>query len=152
MLRIAIASDHAGMRLKDRLRECLTAQGYALEDLGTYAEEAVDYPDFALAVAEEVAAGRFDRGILVCGTGAGMCIAANKVPGVRAALCNDPFTAQASRAHNDANVLTLGARVIGPELACTITRTWLETPFEGGRHARRVAKIGAIESKYSRST
>lgn len=128
----------------------LTAQGIHYHDFGTYAPDAVDYPDFALPVAEAVARGEFDRGIIVCGTGIGVSIVANKVPGVRAALCHDTFSARSSRAHNDANILTLGERVVGPGLALEIVRVWLASEFEGGRHARRVAKIAAIEKKYSR--
>lgn len=128
----------------------LTAQGIHYHDFGTHAPDAVDYPDFALPVAEAVARGEFDRGIIVCGTGIGVSIVANKVPGVRAALCHDTFSARSSRAHNDANILTLGERVVGPGLALEIVRVWLASEFEGGRHARRVAKIAAIEKKYSR--
>lgn len=149
-MRIAVASDHGGFRLKQEIINYLGLAGYEFEDLGTYSAESVDYPDFAQAVAEAVRSGDFDRGIILCGTGIGVCIAANKVPGIRAALCHDTFSARASREHNDANVLTLGERVIGPGLARDIVAVWLAAEFQGGRHARRVAKISAIEEKYSK--
>ncbi|MEW5762625.1 MAG: ribose 5-phosphate isomerase B [Bacillota bacterium] len=148
-MRVAIASDHAGLNLKREVALYLEAEGIPYRDFGTYTREAVDYPDFALPVAEAVARGEFDRGIIICGTGIGVSIVANKVPGIRAALCHDTFSARAARAHNDANVLTLGERVVGPGLALEIVRVWLASPFEGGRHARRVAKIAAIEKKYT---
>ncbi len=119
--------------------------GIAYEDVGCDCPESVDYPDYALPVAERVAKGEFDRGILVCGTGIGMSIAANKVKGVRCAVVSDEFSARMSREHNEANVLALGERVVGPGLAREIVRVWLTTDFAGGRHGRRVAKIGAIE-------
>ena len=148
-MRVAIASDHAGVNLKREIVLFLEGQGIVYRDFGTYTQDAVDYPDFALPVAEAVARGEFDRGIIVCGTGIGVSIVANKVPGVRAALCHDTFSARSARAHNDVNVLTLGERVIGPGLAVEIVRVWLAAGFEGGRHARRVAKIAAIEKKYT---
>jgi ribose 5-phosphate isomerase B len=147
-LQVALGSDHAGFSLKEEIKRYLREAGIDFHDFGAFGPEAVDYPDFALAVAEAVAAGRFARGILCCGTGIGVAIAANKVPGVRAALCHDTFSARASREHNDANVLTLGARVIGPGLAREIVRTWLAAEFVGGRHQRRLEKIRAIEQKY----
>jgi ribose 5-phosphate isomerase B len=119
--------------------------GIAYEDVGCDCSDSVDYPDYALPVAERVAKGEFDRGILVCGTGIGMSIAANKVKGIRCAVVSDEFSARMSREHNDANVLALGERVVGPGLAREIVRIWLTTDFAGGRHGRRVAKIGAIE-------
>lgn len=151
-MKIAIASDHGGFRLKEEIIQYMAKTGIDYEDFGTYSEESVDYPDFALPVAEAVREGRFDRGILCCGTGIGVAIVANKVPGIRAAQCHDTFSARAAREHNDANILTMGQRVIGPGLAREIVRVWLEAGFSGGRHACRVEKIGAIEQKYSRST
>ena len=145
-MKIAAGSDHAGYRLKEHLVRLVEAQGHQVTDLGTRSEDSVDYPDFAAAVASEVAAGRADRGLLVCGTGVGVAIAANKVDGIRAATCNDLYTSRLSRAHNDANVLTLGARVVGEGLAEDIVRTFLATEYEAGRHQRRVEKIHAIES------
>jgi ribose 5-phosphate isomerase B len=145
---VAIGSDHGGYELKQLLRAYLGELGYAPLDCGTFSTEAVDYPDFALAVAELVANGRAWRGIVVDGAGIGSCMAANKVPHIRAALCYDQATAVNSREHNDANVLTLGAGLIGPALARQIVKTWLDTPFGGGRHARRVDKIIAIERRF----
>jgi len=146
-MRVAIASDHGGWALKGRLLEVMAGlPGIEVIDLGTDGPESVDYPDYALPVADGVASGRFDRGILICGTGVGMAIAANKVRGVRAALCSDPLTARLSREHNDANVLALGGRIIGPEMAAEIVRVWLTTPFAGDRHSRRLAKIAAREA------
>jgi len=144
-MRIAIGSDHAGFDLKEELIPFLKAAGHAVEDMGTSGRESCDYPDFARAVAEAVAQGRHERGILICGTGIGMSIAANKVAGVRAALCAEPFSARLAREHNDANVLCLGARVIGPGLAQAIVAAFLEGQFEGGRHQRRVDKIRGLE-------
>ncbi|WP_084413248.1 ribose 5-phosphate isomerase B [Desulfovirgula thermocuniculi] len=149
-MRVALAADHGGFRLKEEIISFLKENNIPFHDFGTHSEEAVDYPDFALKVAEAVASGQFQRGIICCGTGIGVAIAANKVPGVRAALCHDTFSARASREHNDANVLTMGQRVIGPGLAREIVRVWLSAEFAGGRHARRVAKIAEIEKKYSR--
>lgn len=147
-MRVALGADHGGYRLKEEIKEWLDEMGIAYEDFGTKSPDSVDYPDYARIVAEKVAAGEFERGILVCGTGIGMCIAANKVPGVRAALVHDVFSARATREHNDANVLTLGERVVGPGLARAIVEAWLETKFAGGRHERRVEKIKAIEENY----
>ncbi len=147
-LKIAIGSDHGGFRLKEEIRKLLEEKQYEFRDFGTYSEDAVDYPDIALAVALAVREGAYDRGILVCGTGIGIGIAANKLEGIRAALCHDTFSARASREHNNANILTMGERVIGPGLAKDIVNIWLETDFAGGRHARRVDKISGIEKKY----
>lgn len=144
-LKIAIGCDHGGFRLKEEIRNMLEEKGYDFKDLGTFSEESVDYPDIALDVARAVRDGKFDRGILVCGTGIGIGIAANKIEGIRAALCHDTFSARAAREHNDANILTMGERVIGPGLAKDIVNVWLETDFAGGRHARRVQKISDIE-------
>jgi ribose 5-phosphate isomerase B len=151
IMRIAIASDHAGFELKEKLKEYLKELGYEYEDFGTHSEESVDYPDYALKVAEYVAEGKCERGILVCGSGIGMSMAANKVPGIRAALCYDTETARLSREHNDANILTLGARLIDEKTAREIVKVWLTTEFAGERHSRRVKKIEEIEKKYSRS-
>lgn len=147
---IAIGADHGGVALKDALKVTLEEMGYTVVDCGTFSTDAVDYPDFALAVAELVASGRVWRGIVIDGAGIGSCMAANKVPGVRAALCYDQAGAHNSREHNDANVLTLGAGMIGTQLAKQIVKTWIETDFAGGRHARRVDKISAIERRFAR--
>ncbi|MBE0466420.1 MAG: ribose 5-phosphate isomerase B [Candidatus Desulforudis sp.] len=147
-MRIAVASDHGGFKLKQEVLEYLRSRGIAVQDCGTFSEDSVDYPDVVLPVAEAVAGGEYDRAILLCGTGIGVSMVANKVPGVRAAVCSDTFSARHSRAHNDANVLTLGERIVGPGLAREIVAVWLETGFEGGRHARRVDKITAVEEKY----
>jgi ribose 5-phosphate isomerase B len=145
---VAIGADHGGYELKEALKGYVGELGYAIVDCGTNSTTAVDYPDFALAVAQLVAQGRAWRGIVVDGAGIGSCMAANKVPGVRASMCYDQATAVNSREHNDANVLTLGAGLIGPNLARQIVKAWLETPFGGGRHARRVDKIMQIERRF----
>ena len=144
-MKIAIGADHAGYQLKDSLRKLLEELGIVYQDFGTSSGQSVDYPDFARAVAEGVASGAFDRGILVCGTGVGMAIAANKVPGVRSAPIVDADTAKLAREHNDLNVLALGARVLPESRAREIVKAFLHTPFEGGRHATRVSKIHSIE-------
>lgn len=150
-MKIAIASDHAGFRLKELVKPALADLGLdlELEDLGTYDEASVDYPDYAAKVATGVASGSYERGILICGTGLGMCISANKVPGIRAVTVSDEFSAKMSRAHNDANIITLGERVVGPGLAVDLIKIWLETEFEGGRHQRRVDKMIAMDDKRS---
>ena len=145
---VAIGCDHGGFELKEDLKAYLTELGYRPLDCGTHSKESVDYPDFAFAVARQVADGRAFRGIVIDGAGIGSCMAANKVPGIRAALCYDQATAINSREHNDANVLTLGAGLIGRNLARQIVTTWLKTDFAGGRHARRVNKIMEIERRY----
>jgi ribose 5-phosphate isomerase B len=145
---IAIGADHGGFKLKERLAFRLREKGYTVEDCGTYSTESVDYPDFAVKVAEAVAAGRCAWGIAVDGAGIGSAMVANKVPGVRAALCYDVSTAVNSREHNHANVLTLGAGLIGENLAWQIVEAWLATSWGGGRHAARVAKIDAVERRY----
>jgi ribose 5-phosphate isomerase B len=147
-MRIAIGSDHRGYDVKRRIRSLLEQMGHEVLDLGTDSNENVDYPDFAFQVAQAVAEGRVERGVLVCGTGIGMCIAANKVKGVRAAPCHDSITVEMSRRHNDANVLCLSADLLGEELIGRIVRLWLETEFEGGRHARRVEKITRYEAEH----
>jgi ribose 5-phosphate isomerase B len=144
-MKIAIASDHAGFEEKERLKSLLDEMGIQYEDLGTLSEESVDYPDYARRVGEEVAQGKVEQGLLVCGSGTGMAIAANKVPGVRAAVAWTEETARLAREHNDANVLALGARVTAPEELPKIVRAWFNAEFAGGRHALRVDKIREIE-------
>ena len=144
-MRIAIGADHAGYRLKEELKGSLKDRGHQVEDLGTDSEEAADYPPICAAVGRAVRDGTAERGIVLGGSGQGEQISANKVRGVRAALCNDLYTARLSRQHNDANVLSIGSRVVAPALALEIVELWLETEFEGGRHDRRVAQIGEIE-------
>lgn len=140
-MRVAIANDHGGYNLKSEIVKYFREQGIEYEDFGTDSRDSVDYPDFARPVSEKVAQGEFDRGILICGTGIGMSIAANKVSGVRCALVHDSFSAKATREHNNSNMLALGERVIGPGLALDIVDIWLNTEFGGGRHERRVKKI-----------
>ena len=144
-MKIALGADHAGFELKEKVREYLEKKGYQVQDEGTFSNESVDYPDFAKKVGEDIVGQKADLGILVCGTGIGMSMAANKVPGIRAANVSSEFEAQFSREHNDANVLALGARVIDEPKAITILERWLNTPFAGGRHQRRVDKIMAIQ-------
>jgi ribose 5-phosphate isomerase B len=144
-VRIAIGSDHAGFLLKEHLRQTLERLGHAVEDHGTHSEEMVDYPPVCIAVGKAVADGRADRGVVLGGSGQGEQMAANKVAGVRAALCNDLYTARLSRLHNDANVLSMGGRIVAFGLADEILKLWLETPFEGGRHQRRLDQIAAAE-------
>ena len=131
--------------MKETIKEHLSSQGYEIIDCGTDSEESVDYPDFGAKVAKTICDGVCEKGILVCGTGIGISIAANKLPGIRAAVCHDLFTAQASREHNDANILAMGARVIASSLALEMVDLWLATPFSGGRHQRRIDKISALE-------
>jgi ribose 5-phosphate isomerase B len=145
MDRVVLGSDHAGLGMKSEAVRLVEEMGFEVGDMGPFSGEGVDYPDFAAKVAGEVAAGRARLGILVCGTGIGMSIAANKVKGIRAAHCVIEFDARMARAHNDANVLCIGARVLGPGLAAEVIRAFLEQPFEGGRHQRRVDKIAAME-------
>ncbi|MBI1739115.1 MAG: ribose 5-phosphate isomerase B [Acidobacteria bacterium] len=145
--KIAIGADHAGFHAKETIKKFLAAQGYEIDDVGTASEESVDYPDFARQVAERVAAGRVQFGILMCGTGIGMSMTANKVPGVRAALAHDIMTAHLAREHNDANVLTIGARVVPEEQTIAIVREFLNTSFAGGRHQRRVDKINELDKE-----
>ena len=144
-MRIAIGADHAGFTLKEHLKQTLTRLGHAVDDHGTSSEEPVDYPPICMAVGRTVAEGRADRGIVLGGSGQGEQIVANKIHGVRAALCNDLYTARLSRAHNDANVLSIGARIVAFGLAEEILAVWLATPFEGGRHIPRIEQISAIE-------
>ncbi|HEY6358548.1 MAG TPA: ribose 5-phosphate isomerase B [Vicinamibacterales bacterium] len=145
-MRIALGADHAGVGLKDDLKTLLDARGMAYTDFGTYSAESVDYPDFASKVAHEVAAGHFDRGILVCGSGIGMAIAANKVAGIRAMAIATEVAAKLSRMHNDLNVLALGARLTPADDARVLVNVFLDTPFSGGRHQLRVDKIAALDS------
>jgi ribose 5-phosphate isomerase B len=147
MEKIAIGSDHAGFGLKEDVLGLLKGHNIDIVDCGTNSVESVDYPDFGARVSELVSSGEVDRGILICGTGLGMSMVANKYPGVRAALCNDLFSAKMSRLHNDANILVLGGRVIGKDLAAEIVKVWLTTPFEGERHLKRLQKIKNIEEK-----
>jgi ribose 5-phosphate isomerase B len=149
-LKIAIGSDHAGLPLKNDIVKYLESKGIELKDFGTYSEDSCDYPDFGEKVAVEVAAKNYDFGILVCGTGIGISISANKVTGIRAALCSDTFSAHACREHNDANILALGQRVVGPGLALDIVDAFLSAKFQGGRHKTRVDKITQIEKKYNK--
>jgi ribose 5-phosphate isomerase B len=144
-VRIVVASDHAGFPLKEALKPFLAAAGHTVADLGTDSEAPVDYPPFCAAAAHAVARGDADRAIVVGGSGQGEQIAANKVDGVRASLCHDVYLARLSREHNDANVLSMGARIVAPTLAEEIVRVWLSTPFEGGRHVPRIEQIAAIE-------
>lgn len=146
-MRIAVGSDHRGVTMRARIVELLRELGHEVLDLGTHESGSVDYPDIAAAVARKVSAGAVDRGILICGTGLGMAIVANKVPGVRAAPCHDDLTAEMSRRHNDANVLCLSGDILGERLVGRLVQIWLRTEFDGGRHARRVQKIRDLEQR-----
>jgi len=145
--KIVAASDHAGLNLRAEAVKAARARGFEVEDLGPVTAESVDYPDYAVRVGEAVGSGRARFGLLVCGTGIGISIAANKLPGVRAALCRTEYEARMARAHNDANVLCLGERVTGAGLGAAIVEAFLATPFEGGRHARRVEKVNALDRR-----
>lgn len=147
-MRVAIASDHGGIHVRQEIAKLLDELKIEYVDFGCDCETSVDYPDYALPVAEKVASGEFDRGILICGTGIGMSISANKVKGIRCALCHDTFSAKYTRMHNDSNILAMGERVIGPGLAREIAEIWLTTEFEGGRHAKRISKIADYENKH----
>lgn len=149
-MRIAIGSDHGGFRLKGEVIEHLKLKGIEIKDFGTLTESSCDYADYAIQVAEAVVTKQFDFGILICGTGIGISITANKVPGIRAAVCADTFSAHATRQHNDANILAMGERVVGTGLALDIVDTFLSAEFEGGRHVARIGKIADIEKKYNR--
>jgi ribose 5-phosphate isomerase B len=146
-MRLAFGSDHAGYELKERLKKAVSEAGHDVVDFGTDSTESVDYPDYAAAVGRAVAAGDAEFGILVCGTGLGMEIAANKIPGVRAASCSNLYEAAMARRHNDANVLCLGSRILAPEYAEAIVRVFLEERFEGGRHQKRIDKIARLEGQ-----
>ncbi|MGL5152562.1 MAG: ribose 5-phosphate isomerase B [Clostridium sp.] len=149
-MKIALGADHGGYLLKNEIGKYLKEQGYEIVDFGTNSEGSCDYADFSLKVAESVVSKECRFGILVCGTGIGISIAANKVPGIRAALCSDTFSAHATREHNDANILALGARVVGSGLAIDIVKAFLNAEFEGDRHIKRIEKITAIEQKYNK--
>lgn len=146
-MEIGLACDHGGFELKEELKAFLKSLGFKPIDMGTFNEDSVDYPDLGVLVAEKVSRGDLEKGILVCGTGIGMSIVANKFPRTRAALANDLYSARLSREHNDANILIVGGRIIGKELAREIVKVWLETPFAGGRHKRRLEKIEALEKE-----
>lgn len=146
-MKIAISSDHGGNNLRREITDLLSELGLDYVDFGPDSDASVDYPDYAVPVAHGVAKGEFDKGILICGTGIGMSIAANKVKGIRCALVHDVFSAKATRGHNDSNVLAMGERVIGPGLAREIVTAWLDTSFEGGRHERRIAKLTELEDE-----
>lgn len=148
-MKLAIGSDHGGLRLKAAVTAHLKARGHEVIDMGCADEQSVDYPDYGLAVAEAVAAGEAERGIAICGSGLGICISVNKVPGIRGTLCTDSTMARLSRQHNNSNMLVLGGRIVGETLALDIVDTWLTTAFEGGRHQKRLDKITAIEEKYT---
>jgi ribose 5-phosphate isomerase B len=144
-MRIAVGADHAGYLLKEHLKQTLVRLGHDVEDFGTHSEQTVDYPPICAAVGRAVVSGRFERGIVIGGSGQGEQIAANKVPGIRAALCHDLFTARLSRQHNDANVLAMGGRIVASALADEILGVWLATAFEGGRHQRRIDQLAELE-------
>ena len=146
-MKIAIGCDHAATERKAEVIDNLKKNGHEVKDFGTYTTDSIDYADIAFPLCEAVAKGEFDRGILICGTGIGMSICANKVKGIRCALCSESFSARMTRKHNDTNVLSMGARTIGTEVALDIVDTWLNTAFEGGRHQRRIDKIAAYEAK-----
>jgi ribose 5-phosphate isomerase B len=146
-MKVAIASDHGGMNIREEIKDLLNELGIEFDDFGCECDTSVDYPDYAQPVAEKVASGEYDRGILICGTGIGMSISANKVKGIRCALVHDLFSAKATREHNNSNVLAMGERVIGPGLAREIAKVWLETEYEGGRHERRIGKITEYEER-----
>ncbi|WP_176474379.1 ribose 5-phosphate isomerase B [Peribacillus simplex] len=148
-MKVVIASDHGGIHIREEIKNLLNELQIPFEDFGCECSTSVDYPDYALPVAEKVARGEFDRGILICGTGIGMSIAANKVKGIRCALVHDVYSAKLTRQHNDTNMLAMGERVIGPGLAREIAQTWLTSEFEGGRHQNRIGKIAEYEGKHS---
>jgi ribose 5-phosphate isomerase B len=147
IMQIGLACDHGGFELKEELKAFLRSINVEPIDMGTFTEDSVDYPDFGVLVAEKVSKGELERGILICGTGIGMSIIANKFPRVRAALANDLYSSRCSREHNDSNILVIGGRIVGRELAKEIVKVWLETPFAGGRHKRRLEKIEALEKE-----
>jgi len=146
-MQILLACDHGGFELKEELKAFLKSLGVEPIDMGTFNEDSVDYPDFGILAAERVSRGELEKGILICGTGIGMSIVANKFPKIRAALANDLYSSRCSREHNDANILIIGGRIVGKELAKEIVKVWLETPFAGGRHKRRLEKIEALEKE-----
>jgi ribose 5-phosphate isomerase B len=146
-MQIGLACDHAGFDLKEELKAFLKSLGVKAIDMGTFNEDSVDYPDFGILVAEKVSRGELEKGILICGTGIGMSMVANKFPRIRAAVANDLYSSRCSREHNDANILIIGGRIVGKDLAKEIVKVWLETPFAGGRHKRRIEKIEALEKE-----
>ena len=150
-MQIGLACDHGGFELKEELKTFLKSLGVEPIDMGTFNEDSVDYPDFGVLVAEKVSRGELEKGILICGTGIGMSIVANKFPRIRAALANDLYSSRCSREHNDANILIIGGRIVGKELAKEIVKVWLETPFAGGRHRRRLEKIEVLEREKFKS-
>jgi ribose 5-phosphate isomerase B len=147
-MQIGLACDHGGFELKEELKAFLRSINVEPIDMGTFTEDSVDYPDLGVLVAEKVSKGELERGILICGTGIGMSIIANKFPRVKAALANDLYSSRCSREHNDSNILVIGGRIVGRELAKEIVKVWLETPFAGGRHKRRLEKIEALEKRH----
>ncbi|TQS72153.1 ribose 5-phosphate isomerase B [Ornithinibacillus gellani] len=147
-MKVIISADHAGMTIRNEVKNLLEEMNIEFEDTGCTCETSVDYPDYALPAAERVASGEFDAGILICGTGIGMSIAANKVKGIRCALVHDVYSAKLTRQHNDSNMIAMGERVIGPGLAREIAKVWLETAFDGGRHANRIGKISKYETEH----
>ncbi len=149
-MKIAIAADHGGLNLKNEIKKYLTANGHEVTDFGTDSFESCDYPDFALPAAEAIACGKCEKGIIICSTGIGVSMVANKVPGVRCAHCHDSYCAEFTRRHNDANILAMGEKVVGAGYALEIVDIFLKTEFEGGRHQRRVDKITAVEKKYGK--
>lgn len=146
-MKLAIGSDHVGWELKQEISEYVQSLGHETVDFGAYSSERTDYPKYGKKVAEEVASGQFDGGILICGTGVGISISANKVKGIRAVVCSEPYTAKLSKQHNNTNIVAFGSRVVGVDLAKMIVKEWLEANYEGGRHAKRVDMIGEIETK-----
>jgi len=146
-MKIGLACDHGGFELKEELKAFLKSRGVEPIDMGTFNKDSVDYPDFGILIAEKISRGELEKGILICGTGIGMSIVANKFPGVRAALVNDLYSSRFSREHTDANILVIGGRIVGKDLAKEIVKVWLDTPFAGGRHKRRLEKIEALEKE-----
>ena len=151
-MQIGLACDHGGFELKEELKAFLKSLDIEPMDMGTFSEESVDYPDYGVLVAEKVSRGELEKGILICGTGIGMSVVANKFPRVRAALANDLYSSRCAREHNDANILIIGGRIVGKELAKQIVKVWLETPFAGGRHRRRLEKIETLEKEKFRGS
>jgi len=151
-MKIAIGSDHVGLELKPVIIDYLKELGHEVEDLGAYSDERTDYPKFSKAVAQSVTSEKNDLGILICGTGVGTSITANKIHGIRSVVCSEPYSARLSKMHNNTNVLSLGSRVVGPELAKMIVKEWLDAEYEGGRHARRVSMISDIEEDYFKNS
>ena len=145
-MKIAIASDHTGVELKSEIIKYLNELGHTIDDFGTNSKESIDYPIYGKKVADEVAKGKYDGGVLICGTGIGISLAANKVKGIRAAVCSEPYSAKLSKQHNSSNIIAFGARVVGVDLAKMIVKEWVEAKFEGGRHAKRVDLISKIEN------